>query len=163
MPAPLHRGLYRLAHGVRRMLWTLRRPTVEGVRVLAFNAQGHLLMQRHSYGSDDWMFPGGGMDRGEHPLAASERELREETGCRLTGAREIQTVVEDLFGATNIVHVVIGRTDSTPVPDGREVIEAGFFPLDALPEPMTQDLRQGLQVWMETYRRASGQGTPTLK
>ncbi|CCA91753.1 MULTISPECIES: NUDIX domain-containing protein [unclassified Novosphingobium] len=145
------------------MIWTLRRPTVEGVRVLAFDARGHLLMQRHSYGPDDWMFPGGGLDRGEHPLVAAERELREETGCKLDGAREIQTVVEDLFGATNIVHVVIGRTDSVPVPDAREVIEAEFFPLDSLPERMTDDLRQGLQLWMETYRRACAEGTPASK
>jgi len=34
-------------------------------------------------GSDEWMLPGGGLHRGEEPLAGAIREVREETGLRL--------------------------------------------------------------------------------
>ena len=40
-----------------------------------------LLVHRPKY--DDWSFPKGKVDRGEHPTAAAVREVEEETGLRV--------------------------------------------------------------------------------
>lgn len=138
----------RLAHGLRRSWWRLRKPEIRGCRIIALDAAGRVLLIRHSYGSGKWMPPGGGVGRGEAPVAAASRELAEETACTLHDAVEIATVVELLHGARNRVHVVAGRTLDDPVPDGREVIEAAFFALDALPERMPAIIRAGLAGWV---------------
>jgi 8-oxo-dGTP pyrophosphatase MutT (NUDIX family) len=152
IPASLHRQGYRLAHAIRKRWWRIRKPRTCGCRVLAFDAAGRVLLVRHSYGSGNWMAPGGGLGRGEEPLRAAGRELREETGCGLEGAWQLTLVEEPLHGATNVVHVVAGSASGTPVPDGREVVEARFFAPDALPQPMSDMLRRDLPGWLKAAR-----------
>ncbi|HKT85807.1 MAG TPA: NUDIX domain-containing protein [Novosphingobium sp.] len=149
LPAPAHRLLYRLAHWGRRQVWKGWRPTVSGVRVLALDGGTRVLMIRHSYGSGKWMLPGGGLRRSEDPVAAAMRELREETGCVLLNAREARVAAEDLHGARNIVHLVVGRLEGTPKSDQREIVAAGLFPLDNLPAPMPDKLAKALPQWLE--------------
>ncbi len=128
-------------------VWRVWRPDVHGVRVLALDGQGRVLLVRHSYGSDKWMPPGGGMRRGEDPILAGSRELLEETGCRLVEARMLRIAGEDLHGSHNTVRVVLGRTADVPRADGREIIEARFFPLDFLPAHMPKGLAERLRGW----------------
>jgi 8-oxo-dGTP pyrophosphatase MutT (NUDIX family) len=160
IPRPLHRLAYRVAHAGRRVWWFVRRPRVTGCRVLAFDAEGRVLLVRHSYGTGNWMAPGGGMRRGEDPLLAAARELREETGCRLDQAWRVAGAEEPLKGATNVVHIVAGEAVGTPVPDEREVIEARFFPCEALPEPMSGLLRRDLPGWLTTAK--AGRPAPAV-
>jgi ADP-ribose pyrophosphatase YjhB (NUDIX family) len=47
---------------------------------------GRLLLTRLAY-TGTWTLPGGGIDHGEHPSDAVRREVHEETGLPLTGAR----------------------------------------------------------------------------
>jgi hypothetical protein len=42
---------------------------------------------------------------------------------------------------------VTGRTQDHPRPDRREVIEARFFPLHSLPEPLTPLSRKRVAAW----------------
>jgi 8-oxo-dGTP pyrophosphatase MutT (NUDIX family) len=156
IPASLHRAAYRCAHSLRKLWWRLRRPRVVGCRVLAFDAAGRVLLVRHSYGTGNWMAPGGGMRRGEDPLSAGARELREECGCGLDDTWEVALVEEPLQGATNEVHVVTGTIAGAPSPDGREVIEAAFFAPEALPTRMSDLLRRDLPGWL----RAAKAGRP---
>lgn len=93
------------------------------------------------------MPPGGGLNRGEDPLAAGLREFTEETGCVLTGARLLQFVEEDLQGASNRVNIVAGRFEGEPKADGREIVEVAVFPLNALPEWMPQGLAARIAEW----------------
>jgi ADP-ribose pyrophosphatase YjhB (NUDIX family) len=154
IPAPLHRLAYRVAHWLRMRWWRIRRPRITGCRVLALDAAGRVLLVRHSYGSGRWMPPGGGMRRGEDPLLGGARELREETGCRIEGAWQLARIEEPLHGAVNVVHIVTGTAVGTPTPDGREVIEAGFFAADALPEQMSGQLRRELPGLLTAARAA---------
>ncbi len=162
IPAPLHRAGLRFAHGVRRRWWRIRAPRLAGCRIIALDGRGHVLLIRHSYGSDRWMPPGGGLARGEDPLVAAVRELREETGCRLHGAHLVDLVLEDLHGAGNQVHIVGGRTHGPPAPDGREVIEAAFFAADSLPQGLAPKLRAQLPLWITavTIARLGGAEEP---
>lgn len=148
IPAPLHRVALRIAHTLRKAWWRVRAPRVEGCRVLAFEPAGRLLLIRHSYLPDKWMPPGGGLGRREEPLSAARRELLEETGCRIEDARVVDRVIENLHGAGNVVHIVAGRTKDEPRPDMREVIEARFFHVDALPANLAGTLAEDLPRWM---------------
>ena len=152
IPAPLHRAGLRLAHGVRRRWWRIRAPRLAGCRIIALDADGRVLLIRHSYGSDTWMPPGGGLGRDEDALGAAVRELREETGCRLQGAHFVELVQEELHGAGNHVHIVGGLTLGLPLADGREVIEAAFFAADALPDALAPKLRAQLPLWITAVR-----------
>ena len=154
IPPALHRRLFRLAHALRRCWWRIRKPRLHGCRVLAFDAQGRVLLIRHSYGSGKWMPPGGGIGRSESPITAALRELHEETGCGLQDAMEIAEVEERLHGAGNRVHVIAGETRDAPRPDGREIIEARFFAPDALPVEMPAHLMTDLTEWIKAAKAA---------
>lgn len=135
IPTPLHRWLYRFAHALRRRWLRLRGGKIEGCSVIARDDQGRLLMVRHSYGGGGWEFPGGGVGRGENSEAAARREFREELGCGLDGLTRLGTIEEPYHGAINVVHVFAGLVEGEPRADGRELVEARFFPRDALPAP----------------------------
>jgi ADP-ribose pyrophosphatase YjhB (NUDIX family) len=125
--------------------------------VLALDRQGRVLLIRHSYGSDRWMPPGGGMKRGEDARIAGARELLEETGCRLHGAVLVTCAEETMRGAHNTVHIIAGQTADTPRPDGREVLEAQFFALDALPDDLAPQFRERLGEWITAAKAARHQ------
>lgn len=158
IPGPLHRAGLVVAHAVRVRWWRFRKPLLLGCRVLAFDEDDRVLLIRHSYGSGRWMLPGGGVGRGEDPLAAALRELSEEVGCQLAEAQLFDAVDEPLFGTTNRVYLVCGRLIGTPRPDGREVIEALFHSADDLPGNLSPTLDQGLIGWITAARAARQPG-----
>lgn len=57
-----------------------------GARVLLLDESGRVLLIRESLedGSTHWLTPGGGIEPGEQPRRAAEREAREETGIDLS-------------------------------------------------------------------------------
>lgn len=152
IPPPLHRSALRLAHGIRRRWWRIARVQLVGCRIFAFDGEGQVLLIRHSYGSGNWMLPGGGLGRGEEPLAAALRELLEETGLALAQARHFAEVEEPLYGTVNRVHLVAGQATGVVRIDGREVIEAQYFPAHALPPDLSPMLALRFADWLEAAR-----------
>ena len=148
IPAPLHRLALRLAHGVRRRWWRLLQVRLEGCRVLAIDSAGRVLLIRHSYGSGQWLLPGGGIARGETPLAAGQRELAEETGLSLATARCLAMIDEPLYGTVNRVHLVCGEAHGDLRCDGREVIAAQFFAATDWPADLSPRLAARLDCWL---------------
>lgn len=131
------------------------RPRLDGVRMLAIDGRGRVLLVRHAYGTRAWMAPGGGLRRNEDPLMAAVRELGEEVGCGLSRAVLLDVRTERLHGARNRVRVVAGEAQGDPVPDRREIVEARFFALDSLPADMPQAQREALPGWVLAYCSAT--------
>ncbi len=121
-----------MRHSWRR--W--RKVPIAGVSVIMTNLGGDVLLLRHSYGPDVWGLPGGGINRGEEPEAAARREVREELGIELTRLEPIGTLEEVLSGSPHTAHLFAAICNQHPRPDGREVVEARFFPSHSLPEPL---------------------------
>jgi ADP-ribose pyrophosphatase YjhB (NUDIX family) len=133
IPAPLHRALLRLAHGLRKRWRRLAKRPSGGVSVIATDEAGRVFLVRHGYGSGRWSLPGGGLGRDEEPRACAEREIREELGCALADVALVARFDEVLHGAPHRAFVFTARFVGEPRADGREVIETGWFALDALP------------------------------
>jgi 8-oxo-dGTP diphosphatase len=63
----------------------IRRPGVYAVLL-----QGdHILATHQAEPAPEFQLPGGGIDRGEHPIAALHREVYEETGWKIAVTRHI--------------------------------------------------------------------------
>jgi 8-oxo-dGTP pyrophosphatase MutT (NUDIX family) len=119
------------------------RPITLGVRVMMIQ-DGQVLLVRHTY-VDGWYMPGGGVQRGETLDAAARREVYEEVGAelhdlRLVGAftnfKELKSDHNILFLSTDFT---VGRKQD------REIAEARFFPLDALPNGLWPGHRRRLE------------------
>jgi ADP-ribose pyrophosphatase YjhB (NUDIX family) len=147
IPRPLHRAALQLAHAARHRWRRFARTPLAGVSVLVTDFDGRLLLVRHSYGPAGWALPGGGMGRGEEPLEAARREVREEVGCTLDRVEVFERIEETISGSPHTAWLVTGRTQDHPRPDRREVIEARFFPLHSLPEPLTPLSRKRVAAW----------------
>jgi 8-oxo-dGTP pyrophosphatase MutT (NUDIX family) len=146
IPPRAHRLVLRLGHRVRRWWWRWRRPKLRGVAVIALDAAGRVLLVRLSYGSRVWSLPAGGRGKGEDPERAARREFFEELGCELADLRLVDTRSDPLHGARDTVHVFAGSVLGEVLPDGREVLEAQFFPLDALPDRLERRVRGRLAL-----------------
>lgn|SRR5512135_2964236 len=123
------------------------RPIVVGVRVMMIR-EGQVLLVRHTY-VPGWYMPGGGLNRGETLEQGARREAREEVGAELrnislVGAysnfTEWRSDHNALFLSTDFS--LSGKRD------WREIAEARFFPLDALPD----GLWPGHRIRLEEYR-----------
>jgi 8-oxo-dGTP pyrophosphatase MutT (NUDIX family) len=133
IPAPLHRASLRVAHRLRRRWLRLAKRATGGVTVIGLDDAGRVFLVRHSYGSGRWALPGGGLGRGEDPLACARREMREELGCDLQQVELAAQFDEMLHGAPHRAFVFTARFAGEPRVDGREVIAGAWFTLDALP------------------------------
>lgn len=147
VPAPLHRALMPLAHLLRHRWRRWRKVPLAGVSVIVTNLAGDVLLLKHSYGPAVWSLPGGGLSRGEDPIAAARREVREELGVDLARLEVVGTLEEELSGSPHTAHIFTGVCDRQPRPDRREVTEARFFPSHSLPEPLGETTRARIAVW----------------
>jgi 8-oxo-dGTP pyrophosphatase MutT (NUDIX family) len=134
LPARLHIAGLQIAHAVRVRWWRISGRRVRGVRVLAIDPYGRVLLIRHSYGSAGWMLPGGGLAGDEDVALGGCREVLEETAVAVA-----DPIVLGRTDAPDSIHeswLVAGWSADDPVPDGREIVAAGWFALDRLPDPI---------------------------
>jgi 8-oxo-dGTP pyrophosphatase MutT (NUDIX family) len=136
--------------GVGRILhayWRFSRGLTLGVRIVVLDARERVFLIRHTY-AHGWQFPGGGVEPGETALDAARRELREEAGIEMLGEPDLHGVFfnQRVSRRDHLVVFVVRsfRVIEPKVPD-REIAEARFFPLDALPDDLTRGTRERLE------------------
>jgi 8-oxo-dGTP pyrophosphatase MutT (NUDIX family) len=136
-----------MANRLRFAWWRIRKPHVYGAKVIVLDDDGQVLLIRHSYmRSHQWMLPGGGIGRGEDPVEAAIREVREEVGLVVKQIDLHGVFLDTSTGARNHIHIFIARgVAGMPRVDGVEIIAAQWFALDALPPTLASASRARIE------------------
>jgi ADP-ribose pyrophosphatase YjhB (NUDIX family) len=130
--------------GVRRRLFhfyfLMRRPMTLGVRGLVHDAETNsVFLIRHTY-VPGWQLPGGGVELGETMPEALEREFAEEGNIVFTAPPVLQSLHFNRQASRRdhvALYLIRDFSQSGPKLPDREIAEAGFFPLDRLPDATT--------------------------
>jgi len=122
------------------LYFLLRRPMTLGVRGLIHDrASNSVFLIRHTY-VPGWQFPGGGVEVGETLAEALTRELAEEGNIALTAPPLLKSMHFNRR-SSNRDHVgfylIEAFSQTAPKRPDHEIAEAGFFPLDRLPQDTT--------------------------
>jgi 8-oxo-dGTP pyrophosphatase MutT (NUDIX family) len=124
----------------------LRRGMTLGVRAAIFDEQDRVFLVRHSY-APGWLFPGGGVERGETIHDALAREVEEEGGIVLDGPAVLHGLFsnEERFRGDHVACFIIRRFTRRAWKPGIEIKETGFFPVTGLPEGTTGGTRRRIE------------------
>lgn len=143
---PTRSPFVKLVTRVLHVYFALSRGMTMGVRAACFDEAGRIFLVRHSY-VPGWHLPGGGIERGETALEALAKEMREE-GNLVIGAPPQLLHIYFNRQTSKRDHVLLYRCDGVtqtgPRLKDREIVEAGFFALDALPAATTAATRRRL-------------------
>ncbi len=136
-----------------RTWWRFSRPMTLGVRAIALDDAGRVLLVRHTY-SPGWHFPGGGVEHGENTADAAARELMEEGGVEPTTPVKLIGFYANHANFPND-HIALYRAETwkpcAPKENG-EIAERGFFAINALPEGVRVGTRRRIAELFESAR-----------
>jgi ADP-ribose pyrophosphatase YjhB (NUDIX family) len=123
----------------------VKRPMTLGVRAMVINeAEGSVFLVRHTY-VPGWYLPGGGVERGQTLRRALAVELMEEGNIELTGEPELFSIYFNTRSSIRdhvALYVCSAWQQTKPRLADREIAEAGFFPISALPAGTTESTRR---------------------
>jgi ADP-ribose pyrophosphatase YjhB (NUDIX family) len=123
--------------------WRFSRPATLGTRAVVVDGTGRIFLVKHSY-VEGWHLPGGGVEPGETLLEALARELAEEGNIRLGAAPQLFGIYfnKRISRRDHVALFIVRdfRQDGNPRPN-HEIVEHGFFPVDALPEDTSRATR----------------------
>ena len=149
--SPPSRKASRLLSWGLHTYWRFARGMTLGVRGVVLDQEGRVFLIRHTY-VPGWHLPGGGVETGETALEALSRELREEACIAMDGPPALHGVFLNrrISRRDHVLVYAIRRFTVLAVkqPD-REIADAGFFPLDRLPDGTTSATRRRLAEILE--------------
>lgn len=138
------RLVLRVADRLRRLWWRLAGPRTVGVRGVVRDAEGRVLLVRHTYGPPLWHLPGGGVKRRESLTDAVRRELREEVGVVAGGLRLHGTFSNLQEGKSDHIAVYLVDDWTERETNHAEIDARRFFPLASLPDDVSPGTRRRL-------------------
>ncbi len=124
-----------------------------GVTGIIFNADGEVLLVKHTYRGKGWSLPGGYMKAKEHPKEGLEREIFEETQLTVSADERLKIRTDRETARLDITYV--GTFIGGEFVPSAEVSDAKFFAFDRLPELSTSQLmliEQAIQFRANTDR-----------
>lgn len=136
--------LRRLRGRMFHFWFLLRRPMTLGVRAVVLDRENDaVFLVRHTYIAG-WHLPGGGVEVGETMLEALLRELDEEANITPVEVPRLLSLHFNQRASQRdhvAVYLVSAFESKGPREPDREIAEAGFFPLGALPAGVTESTR----------------------
>ena len=129
-----------LIRRVFHLYWRFARGMTLGVRVLVLDPQGRVFLVKHSYVSG-WHLPGGGVEVGETALDAMRRELEEEGNITFDEPPLLHGVFYNRHVSRRdhvVVYVVRNFHQAAKPAPNHEIVDCGFFDVNALPEGTTR-------------------------
>ncbi|TXR47452.1 NUDIX domain-containing protein [Phyllobacterium endophyticum] len=134
-------------HRLFHTYFLLRRPMTLGARgVVIDEKEQSVFLIRHTY-VPGWQFPGGGVETGHTIEQTLEKELMEEGNIELTGRPELFAIYHNAHASRRdhvALYVCRSFRQTSPFIATREIADAAFFKLDALPEGTTPSTRKRL-------------------
>lgn len=116
---------------------------------IIFNDQKQVLLLKHRFrAGTGWGLPGGFLERGEQPIDAMRRELREEIGLEV---EDVEVFAACSFKKPKQVEVLFrARGNANVKPLTMEVERAEWFSIDSLPEGLPRDQRRYVERAAQT-------------
>lgn len=129
-----------------------------GAALVTFNSDEEVLLLRHVFRpANPWGLPGGWLDRNESPSDCLKRELLEEIGLQVDLGPPL--LASYISPPSHVVIAYLGWLRPGRMNFSGEILEARWFPLDRLPEPLWpfnhQAIAAGLDVIRSTPQRAA--------
>jgi 8-oxo-dGTP diphosphatase len=135
----------RLPRRVRRALIHLGAPSYSvGAMCVIEDDEGQVLLVRQSY-RGGWAAPGGLLRRGEPLAVGAKREAKEELGVDIETLGDPLVLIDTKARRVDVVFKCRLLPPADVVePDSVEIVEARWFPKDALPE-MQRETEEALK------------------
>lgn len=132
---------------LKKLYWKILKPSGEGVKSFIFK-QDRLLLVQIGYDHKSWTLPGGAIDKGEKAVVAAAREVQEETGLNLQDLLYVTSGLRTGEKKRVTLHYFYGETEVEDITiDDQEIIDAGWFTLDSLPDKRRPLLDEEIQLY----------------
>ncbi|MCA1566547.1 MAG: NUDIX domain-containing protein [Acidobacteria bacterium] len=129
---------------VRRWsVWLAEPRFMVTVGAIVLDEGGRVLLLQHEFRTGSgWGIPGGFLERGEQPLEALRRELREEVGIELDAAELVRVRTLSRPQQVEIHFRCRMRAGARAEPRSMEINSVGWFEATALPPELSRDQRR---------------------
>jgi 8-oxo-dGTP diphosphatase len=109
-----------------------------GAAAVILNADGHVLLVKHTYGRLNWELPGGYAEADESIIVTAIREVREETSLHVHVLHTTGTYYDPEHDMHHFVFLCQPDDPAMlPRPDADEISACAFWPVTALPRPIS--------------------------
>jgi len=134
---------------IRNIILSLFSLRTVGARALVLQ-KDHILLVKHTY-LPGWYTIGGGIDAGESGLQALRRELQEEVGIILHESPSILGFYHNVYEKRDdyVIVYVCKKFEKVEV-ISKEILEARWFPLNALPPDISLATKRRIEEYLGT-------------
>jgi 8-oxo-dGTP pyrophosphatase MutT (NUDIX family) len=133
----------KLRIAITRPLFKLTRGMTLGTRTAVIDAEGRFLLVKQTYTSG-WIFPGGGVEKGETCQDSALREVEEEAAIRAKGPLQLMGIFNNDLGmrGDHLVFYILREFEQNAFKPNMEIADARFFAVPDLPKRMDGGTRR---------------------